>query len=159
MKRTPVIRAVVDTSSLVSPRLRRDLQESAQLGLFTAVWSPWIIAELTRVLTWRWLERDRDFSRGSWERCSVAAKAIMTFLLTTFELAAPLPPYPPAWEHLQDAWDWPIWAAAKEGDAQYVVSENRRDFPPRQPDGRHVYEGIQYVTGREFRGMILDSEE
>lgn len=28
-------RAVIDTSSLVSPRQRRDLQEIAQLGLFT----------------------------------------------------------------------------------------------------------------------------
>ena len=57
------IRAVIDTSSLVPPGMRRDLQESAQLGIFTAIWSPWSIAELTRVLTWRWLERDQDFLR------------------------------------------------------------------------------------------------
>ncbi|MGZ6322297.1 MAG: hypothetical protein ACXWQR_23690 [Ktedonobacterales bacterium] len=45
------IRAVIDTSSLVSTRLRRELQTAAQVGIFTAYWSPWIIAELNRVLT------------------------------------------------------------------------------------------------------------
>lgn len=153
------MRAVIDTSSLVPPRMRRDLQESAQLGIFTAIWSPWIVAELTRVLTWRWLERDRDFSRNNWDRCSAAAKQMMTFLLTTFETVAPIPPYPLAWEQLQDAWDWPIWAAAKEGSAQYVVSENRRDFPPRQPTGRHTHEGIEYLTGQDFLTLILGSAE
>ena len=49
------LRAVVDTSTLVSPRLRRALQQRAQLGTFEAVWSPWIVAELNRVLVWRWL--------------------------------------------------------------------------------------------------------
>jgi hypothetical protein len=43
-------RAVIDTSSLVPPMLRRELQQAAQLGLFTVIWSPWIIAELNRVL-------------------------------------------------------------------------------------------------------------
>ena len=152
-------RPVIDTSSLVPPRQRRDLQESAQLGLFTALWSPWIVAELTRVLTWRWLERDGDFSRGNWDRCGAAAKEMMTFLLATFETVAPVPPYPVAWEGLRDAWDWPIWAAAKDGNAQYVVSENRRDFPPRQPDGHHRYEGIEYLTGHDFLALILGSAE
>jgi hypothetical protein len=139
--------------------MRRDLQESAQLGLFTAIWSPWIIAELTRVLTWRWLERDADFLQGNWDRCGAAAKAMMTYLLTTFELVAPVPPYSPAWEQLQDAWDWPVWAAAKEGNAKYVVSENTHDFPPPLPDGRHEYGGIEYLTGSAFLAMILGSGE
>ena len=45
------VRAVVDTSSLVPARLRRDLQQAAELGAVTAIWSPWIIAELNRVLS------------------------------------------------------------------------------------------------------------
>lgn len=47
MKET--VRAVVDTSSLVGYALRRDLQQAAQIGVFNAFWSPWIIAELNRV--------------------------------------------------------------------------------------------------------------
>jgi hypothetical protein len=153
------IRAVLDTSSLVPSRQRRDLQESAQLGLYTAIWSPWTIAELTRVLTWQWLERDKDFSHANWVRCGDAAKQMMTFLLTTFELVAPVPPYPPAWEQLQDVWDWPLWAAAKEGHAQYVVSENSRDFPPRQADGRYIYDDIAYLSGQDFLDLILGKGE
>jgi len=45
------IRAVLDTSVLVPVRLREDLQSLAQDGAFTALWSPWIISELHRVLT------------------------------------------------------------------------------------------------------------
>lgn len=51
------VRAVIDTSSLVGDTLRRDLQQAAQIGVFTAYWSPWIIAELNRVLVWRWIIR------------------------------------------------------------------------------------------------------
>lgn len=45
------IRAVLDTSVLAPPRLRRELQVAAQADLFVGYWSPWIIAELNRVLT------------------------------------------------------------------------------------------------------------
>lgn len=72
---------------------------------------------------------------------------------------APVPPYPVAWEQLQDAGDWPIWAVAKAGNAQYIVSENRRDFPPRQPDGRHAYEGVEYLTGQDFLALILGTAD
>jgi hypothetical protein len=44
-------RAVLDTSVLVPPGLRRGFQQSAVNGDFVALWSPWIIAELNRVLT------------------------------------------------------------------------------------------------------------
>ncbi len=47
------IRAVIDTSSLVPSLLRKELQQLAASGAFTAIWSPWIIAELNRVLVWR----------------------------------------------------------------------------------------------------------
>ena len=45
-------RAVLDTNVLFSPRLRAELQELAFQGVFVAIWSPWIIAELDRVLVW-----------------------------------------------------------------------------------------------------------
>lgn len=45
-----LVRAVLDTSSLVPPGLRRDLQEAAQLQMYMGIWSPWIISELIRVV-------------------------------------------------------------------------------------------------------------
>jgi len=148
------LRAVLDTSSLYSPRLRRELQQAAQLDLFVGVWSPWIIAELNRVLTWQWIEYSGgDTSRPNERRCSEAAKTMMELLLATFELVNPRPPYPPAWDKLGDEWDLPIWAAAVEGRARYVVSENSSDFPPAR-EGRHTHEGIEYVTGRAFLDLL-----
>lgn len=103
------------------------------------------------MLVWDWLRRTGDdLSPGNQERCSRSAKAMMTIMLPTFTLVAPLPPYPPVWATLQDDWDRPIWAAAKESSAHYVISENTRDFPPAQADGRHIHEGIEYLVGRAF---------
>src|SRR5690242_18662678 len=50
------IRAVIDTSALVTHGSRQRLQEAAEDQKFTAIWSPWIVAELNRVLTWRWIK-------------------------------------------------------------------------------------------------------
>lgn len=159
------MRAVVDTSALVPAGLRRDLQQAAQLGAFTAIWSPWIIAELNRVLVWRWIKHPppgqptNDLSDANERRCAEAAKVMMQLLLPCFEVVSPVPPYPPAWESLGDIWDHPIWAAAKAGRARYVVSQNTRDFPPAQSDGRHVYEEIEYLTGRAFLALLTDGAE
>lgn len=97
-------RAVLDTSALVPARLRRELQLTAQSRLFVAYWSPWIIAELNRVLTWRWIQRTPtpDLSRANERQCSEAAHTMMELLLTTFQLVETQPPYPVAWEALSD---------------------------------------------------------
>ena len=150
------VRAVLDTSVLVPARLRRDLQQAPQLGELAGIWSPWIIAELNRVLVWRWIKEPPpglvigDLSDANERRCADAAKKMMEWLLPSFELIDPLPPYPPAWESLSDEWDHPIWAAAKLANAQYVVSDNTHDYPPRRDDGRHVYDGIEYIGGESF---------
>jgi len=59
---------------------------------------------------------------------------------------------------LTDQWDVPIWAAAVESNAQDVVSENTHDFPPAQGDGRHVFEGIEYLAVDAFVAMFTDEE-
>lgn len=83
----------------------------------------------------------------------------MAILLPTFELVSPLPPYPSAWETLDDPWDFPIWAAAKIGAAGYVVSENRHDYPPSGPDGRHVFEGVEYLPADAFMALLVQGPE
>ena len=76
------IHAVIDTSALFGSRHRIDLQSLAQAGLFIAVWSPWIIGELNRVLTWQWVSaiRVRDISDESREACGQAARTMMALL-------------------------------------------------------------------------------
>lgn len=147
-------RAVIDTSALVPAGLRRALEQTARGESFTAIWSPWIIAELYRVLTWHWLKRNPDFSTANETACSRSAKAMMTLLISTFEIVAPIPPYAPAWITLADVDDLPVWAAARSAGAQYVVSENTRDYPPPDTDGRHIYEGIEYLSGQDFLARL-----
>jgi hypothetical protein len=92
------LRAVLDTSALVPAAQREDLQSLAQAGFYRGIWSPWIIAELNRVLTWRWIRASRgDLSRANERACSRAAQRMMALLYATFELVHPEPPYPPAW--------------------------------------------------------------
>jgi len=123
-----------------------------------AVWSPWIIAELNRVLTWRWI-KDNDLSQANEQACSESAKEMMSLLLPVFDLINPLPPYPAPWETLIDEWDHPIYAAAVASQAHYVISENTHDYPPRNADGFHVYNSIEYLSGRRFLGRVFGGED
>lgn len=151
------IRAVIDTSVLVKQRSRIEIQEAAARRLFVPIWSPWVIAELNRVLTWRWI-KDRppgnDLSDANERRCGDAAKRMMEALFPVFELVHPLPPYPAVWQTLTDLWDVPIFAAAIAGNAQYVVSDNTRDYPPEGRDGRRAYSGVEYLSGEAFLAVL-----
>ena len=155
-----MIRAVLDTSSLYADRRRRQLQEVAATGLYTGLWSPWIIAELNRVLTWRWIRTRMpgDLSHAAERACADAANAMMAALLPTFEVVAARPPYPSAWTALADPNDYPVWAAAVVGQADYVVSENTRHYPPRGRDGQHTFDGITYLPAGTFLAMLLGDE-
>jgi len=149
------IGAVLDTSSLFSARLRHALHEAAHRGEFTAIWSPWIVAELNRALVWRWIDSTGgDLSRANRVRSAQAAQRMMEILLPTFELVAPLPPYPPTRPELRDRSDHPIWAAAKLAGAGFVVSGNRREFPPPGHDGRHSFQGIEYLPADAFLSLL-----
>ena len=145
---------------MVPANQRRELQQVAQLGAFTALWSPWIIAELNRVLTWQWIARRAAgspavaLSTASLRACSHAAQQMMQLLIVTMELVDPRPPYPIPWPTLHDPGDHPIWATAKLGQAQYVISENTRHFPPAGADGHHVYEAIEYLRGQDFLRLL-----
>lgn len=45
--RMPLFHITFETTSI----------SAAQLELFTPIWSPWIIGELYRVLTWNWAKK------------------------------------------------------------------------------------------------------
>lgn len=124
-----------------------------------ALWSPWIIAELHRVLTWRWIERTSgDLSLANQRACSRAAKSMMRLLLATFELVDSRPPDPVAWKELADEDDLPIWATAVKGGATHVVSNDRHHYPP-EADGRHVYGGVEYLSATAFLAMLYGIDE
>lgn len=55
--------AVIDTSVLVSNQNREHLVTAAIEGLYTPIWSPWVIAELNRVMTWNWVRKDGLYVR------------------------------------------------------------------------------------------------
>ncbi len=150
-----MIRAALDTSVLVPRSYREALQIAAQDGLYVALWSPWIIAELHRVLTWRWVERTHgDISLANQQACGRAAKTMMRILMPTFQLVDVRLPSPPAWIGLTDMDDVPVWATAVVGNATHVVSENSHDYPPLSPDGRNVYHGVEYLSAARFLAIL-----
>ena len=68
-------------------------------------------------------------------------------------VADPKPPFDQGWPSFQDINDTPIWSLAKMIGANFVVSNNTRHFPP-EDNGKRIYEGIEYVTARQFLDII-----
>ena len=143
-----LIKALCDTSVLVPSGIRKKLVMSAELGLFTPYWSPWIIGELYRVLTYQLM--DYQYSK---QTISQLSKKMMLLMTPFFDVIDLKPPLPKGWLGKVDPDDIPIWAAAKLEEVNYVVSNNTRDFPP-ENEGRYVYEGIEYITANNFLKII-----
>lgn len=64
---------------------------------------------------------------------------------------------PAPWPGLSDPDDAPVWATARLAGAQYVVSHNTRHFPPLD-QGKHLYEGVEYLTAIEFVEDVLGAD-
>jgi len=143
---------------LVSASTRRRLILAAQENLCKLYWSPWIIAELNRVLTIKWILR-RGINKHSQIQLSKASKTMMTWLTTFFDIADPKPPWPMAWPALSDADDLPIFATACRIGAQFVVSENTHDFLPPDKLGRHIWNEIEYIHPQEFLARLEFEED
>lgn len=152
--------AVFDTSVLFPERMRKNLLEAARLRLCYGVWNPWIISELFRTLTVRWLqhahasgglETSHDFVRQqeAMSRASARMMRRMIALLRCHDTPTGALSWPGA-----DPDDDPILALALAVHAEYIVSENASDFPPQNTDGEHVFEGIRYVRADEFLARI-----
>lgn len=148
-------RAVLDTNILYSHTRRITLVGLVRLGRFEAIWSSWIVAELNRVLIWRWAEQ-YGIDAATQRLASISAKEMMTHLLAAFTVVDPPLPYPIPWPQLTDVWDIPIYASAVAAGAHYVVTDDLRHSPPHDPTTkRRIWNGIEYITYRNFVGLVM----
>jgi hypothetical protein len=70
---------------------------------------------------------------------------MFSHLTPHFRVVDDCPPAPATWEKLADAWDLPIWTAAKRSEAKFVVTANLADGPPANENGLQVYDGVIYI--------------
>jgi len=114
----------------------------------TVFWSPWVIGELYRTLTWDWIKH----GRGSESECSASSKRMMRVMLLYFRTVDPEPPFDVA--ACPDPDDMPIWKAAVQLQAHYLVSNNTNDFPPRGASGRHTYQCVEWITAADLLFLL-----
>jgi hypothetical protein len=167
------LRAVID--SCVIPNTNawlRDIEINARDGLVLPIWSPLIIAESNRISTWLWLRRESKrtgselrgatcaestslFTEETERRLSLAAKKQFQYLTRCFRVVDDHPPMEKSWtENPRDEWDIPIWTAAKRANAQFVVTVNLSDAPPKDSDGIQEHEGIYYLHPSAFLALL-----
>lgn len=149
------VKALLDANVLIPYGTRQTLETYARLGFYEGYWSPWIIEEMARAVTWRWI-RAYGSERDSRSALSRLAKQAMSHLEPTFHVISPTIPFPSAWPALRDPGDHPIWAAAVKAAVAYVVSDNTKDFPPRDAQGVARYHDITYITSKAFIKGIED---
>jgi len=150
-------RAVVDScvfghlSQWISP-----LIDAARNGDVELIWSPTIIAETHRLLTWRWLQRHGgDLAPQSWRACSEDAKRFLQWVRVAFRIVDDRPPDEPFWtDRPRDEWDIPLWNAAIRSGADFIVTENLRDGPPPDAEGLRRHRGIVFVHPSEFLTLL-----
>ena len=149
--------AVLDSSVLVPVWSRLTLQQLAAGGApaYQPVWSEWIIAETWRTLALQWLTQAGQPPGFAWPSLTRSANEMLRFLLPVMRLVT-LKEYagPDPWPGLTDRNDVPIWQTAVISQANYVISQNTRDFPP-LVQGRHQFGGIEYLTAIEFIEDVL----
>ena len=135
------------------------LLAAAQRGYVHLLWSPSIIAETGRLLTWQWLQRNPSpFTRSLWDRMSRDAHSWFDLMTQVFSVVEDSPLHPAMWTlNPPDAHDAPLWTAAVRADAQVVVTDNLRDGPPPDPahEGLRLYQGRLYLSAEVFL-MILN---
>ncbi|HZS91636.1 MAG TPA: PIN domain-containing protein [Chloroflexota bacterium] len=149
--------AVLDSSVLVPAwsRLLLSTLAASRPILYTPVWCEWIIAETWRVLTAQRLRRLAVVTAADERQLSAASNAMLTALLQVMRFVTVVPPFDPAWAGATDAADLPIWSAAVRAGAEYVISHNLRDFPPRNADGLCAYAGVEFITTANFVADVL----
>ena len=123
--------------------------QAALDGTFDGILSAHVIGELYRILTIRWIRKNGDGAESERE-LSRLSKDMMDVLLAAFTLVDTGPQEGEVAIALPDGDDYHLVRAARLASATHVVSENVRDFPPADGDGRHRYEGIEFLTAAQF---------
>jgi predicted nucleic acid-binding protein len=155
-------RAVIDTcvfgrlSQWIAP-----LVLAARQGDVELVWSPTIIAEVHRLLTWMWLRRHGgDLSERAWQACSADAKGFLRWVRESFRVVEDRPPDEILWtEQPRDEWDIPLWNTAVRSQARFVVTENLKDGPPVDARGVRQYQGVIWIHPGEFLTLLQEGLE
>jgi hypothetical protein len=147
------LRAVIDTC--VFPRSERwvkPLLSLAEAGYVQPLWSPAIIAETGRLLTWLWVKRNGwELSDARWHDLSEVSHRWFAYLTPYFRVVEDWPPAATLWmTPPPDEWDVPLWTAATVGHARFVVTENLRDGPPPNSEGVRLYQGVVYTHPDRF---------
>ena len=124
------------------------LTDAASNGPLDLFWSPYIIAEASRVYTWLWLRRHGpDLSNAARRAHSEAARRWFAIMTDVFRVIEDAPPQASLWtETPRDPYDRPIWTAAVRARAHVVVTDNLRDGPPVNDQGLRRWEGILYAA-------------
>lgn len=150
------IRVVID--SCVFPCTAQwlvPLTDAASSGYLELYWSPLIIAESNRILTWLWLKRHGgDFSSKSWEDCSKSAKQMFSRLTRVFRVIDDCPSHGELWQNPRDEWDVPIWTAAIRCEAALVVTENLVDGPPANSEGLRKHESVAFIYPENLLALL-----
>jgi hypothetical protein len=147
--------AVVDACVFPRRDWLRQIVQGAQQGHVVPIWSPLIVSEVTRFHTWRWLQENRgDLSRGARRDCSSMLKQWFAEMTTVFRVADDCPPHEETWASVRDAWDVPIWNAAKRSGADVIVTDNLRDGPPEDAAGRRVFQDVLWCHPDRFARML-----
>jgi hypothetical protein len=150
---------VVDSNVFARRRWMEPLIDAANTGQIVLVWSPCIIAEAARLLTWIWLKkRGADpSSDAAWSECSELAHRWFDVMTAVFRVVDDRPPSEEAWPGgPRDERDVPIWTAAVRVRADFVVTENLRDGPPPDDRGVREHDGIVYISPGDLVRMLRE---
>jgi hypothetical protein len=153
---------VVDSCIFPHRKWLTTILDGARSGAVIPVWSPLIIAEVNRLLTWLWLKRAHgDQSEAAWKRCSDDSKAWFSTMTTVFRVIDDHPPYEQTWsDEPADAWDIPIWTAATRaqhrfrGAPIFIVTDNLKDGPPKDKHGLQHHRNIGFIHPNDFVALI-----
>ena len=128
--------AVVDTNVLLGAS-RKQILALASAGIYTLITSPYIIDELRRIMaTLEWRAENRA--------------ALLQTLLSVAETVDHRTITAGSYDlWLSDPDDHPIMATALAGQADYLVTDNTRHFPPKKRFG-----GVTIITGQGFLNLF-----
>ncbi|MBA2355398.1 MAG: PIN domain-containing protein [Acidobacteria bacterium] len=142
------LRTVVDANVFARRDWMQAVRRAAEDGRIVPFWSPAIIAEVVRVLTWLWIRRNGgEVSEWARRAHSVEAHRWFSSMTDLFHVVEDRPPLAASWsDPMRDPHDAPIWTAAVRARAALVVTDNLRDGPPLGGDGLRSWRGIVYVS-------------